>query len=157
MPISVKSRRRPRREPSAEEIEEDKSTQNRIRQQDSVIIDQTDDHNNGNGDTDDEGDQQPRRRGPARNGQSKGAGTSSSVAENVNGTAEPGDDDPLKDFKDAPLDRTSAEKLKGLASDWSMTRNHIHVHAFGALDDVATSIAEFEDGEKGKEVRRDMS
>ena len=152
MPVSVDTRRRTRRVPTEDDIEDESLTQNRLRQEESVITNQT---NGRGGDTDEEDDQQPRRAGQARNGRRATAGPSTSVASmngNGNGTTQLDDDDPLKDFQDAPLDKSHLEKLRGLASDWTMTRTHIHDPAFGTVNDVAASIAEFEEGNKAKKV-----
>lgn len=146
MPISVNSRRRERRVPSPDDIEEDTPTQNRIRREDSMIINQTDDFGGNGEDMDDEDEQQPRRPGHSKNARRE------KVVENGGDAADLEGDDPLIDFRDAPLDRNHLEKLKGLASDWTMTRTHIHIPAFSALNDVAISIAEFEDDERGGEV-----
>ncbi|KAH9950583.1 zinc-finger of the MIZ type in Nse subunit-domain-containing protein [Amylocystis lapponica] len=134
MPAAGPSRRKTaarRRDPSEDRIEEDEPTQGRG--QDEVDDDDEDD------DDDDDG---PNAR-PAENGVKKEKKA-------------PVVEDPLKDFGDQPLDRALGAKIAGIASDWSLMRNITHGPSYAIVRDVAVSLAEFTDGEKGQKALLDV-
>lgn len=72
-----------------------------------------------------------------------------------NGNADEDDDadiDPLEELGDQPLDKAQAQKIHGYAQDWDMIRKSRHVHFYGVVKDVATSLAEFAEGDKAEKV-----
>ena len=97
----------------------------------------------------DEEDEEPRRLKKAKKEKKRAAKDDSD--------AEVDDEDeeelPLPDTRDHPLDRSQAMKIRAMAGDWSMTREKVHSVSYGFLREVAASVAEFTDGEKGEKVR----
>ncbi|GBE84954.1 predicted protein [Sparassis crispa] len=65
-------------------------------------------------------------------------------------------EDPLKNFSDQPLGKAQAVKLVGMASDWSMTRQAVRGGTINLITDVASSVAEFGEGEKSQKVLSDL-
>lgn len=62
-------------------------------------------------------------------------------------------DDPLANFVDQPVDKQQATRISGLAQDWSQARKAYHQSSYALVRDIAASVAEFTDGEKGEKVR----
>lgn len=62
------------------------------------------------------------------------------------------EDLPVPDTRDHPLDKSQAVKIRAMASDWAMTREKVHSASYPFLREVAASVAEFTDGEKGEKV-----
>lgn len=139
------TKHRVRREHTEEDIEDDGHSQRRLRQEESVIQQEE-------RDVDDEDEEKPRRPGKSKDARkAKLKAPVEAVAEGSNDVADEEVEDPLRDFHGAPMGKKQLEKLKGLASDWTVERTNIHEPAFRALNDVATTIVEFED-EDSKEV-----
>lgn len=61
-------------------------------------------------------------------------------------------DDPLANFVDQPVDKQQATRISGLAQDWSQARKAYHQSSYALVRDIAASVAEFTDGEKGEKV-----
>ncbi|KAI0927246.1 hypothetical protein AcV5_007833 [Taiwanofungus camphoratus] len=137
MPVASTSRRTKsnrRRDPSSDAIEEDSPSQ----QERSEEVDE--------GDQDaDEDEQEPQARRISRS--LKKERKQKAVHE-----TEEEVDNPLENFGDQPLEKGQAVKLAGIASDWAMMRKQIHGHAYTLVRDVASSFAEFMEGEKGEKA-----
>lgn len=73
--------------------------------------------------------------------------------EDPDADAEEEEDDPLAGFTDQPLDRQQAARITGLAQDWEQIRTGIHRPSYAMTRDIASSIAEFTEGEKQEKVR----
>ena len=73
-------------------------------------------------------------------------------AEEAEEAEEDGDDDPLANFVDQPVDKQQASRISGLAQDWAQAKKNIHLPSYGPAKEIATSLAEFADGEKGDKV-----
>lgn len=61
-------------------------------------------------------------------------------------------DDPLADFTDQPVDKQQAMRIMGLSHDWGQIRQGIHVSSYDLVRDIASSLAEFQEGEKAEKV-----
>ena len=61
-------------------------------------------------------------------------------------------EDPLADFTDQPVDKQQAGRILGLSSDWAQLRQGPHVASYALVRDIASSLAEFQDGEKAEKV-----
>ena len=60
--------------------------------------------------------------------------------------------DLLAELGDQPLDKAQAQKVHGYSQDWDMIRKTRHVHFYGIVKDVATTFAEFAEGDKAEKV-----
>ena len=63
------------------------------------------------------------------------------------------EDIPVPEVSDQPLDKNQAMKIRQMATDWAHTREQVHSYSYGFLREVAASVAEFTEGEKGEKVR----
>lgn len=61
-------------------------------------------------------------------------------------------DDPLADFTDQPVDKQQAGRIMGLSQDWAQIRQGPHASSYTLVRDIATSLAEFQEGEKAEKV-----
>lgn len=144
MPAASKSgRRRVRRAPSSDHIEEEDDPSQR----------HADDVDNG----EDSEDLQPARKTVTVKKEKKPkisrANREASVAGPSNANSNDDDDDriDIQNFHDQPLDRKEGAKLHGIAQDWEMIRKQIHQSSFRLVKDVAISLAEvMEVGEAGE-------
>lgn len=66
------------------------------------------------------------------------------------------EDLPVPDTRDHPLDKSQAVKIRAMASDWAMTREKVHSASYPFLREVAASVAEFTDGEKGEKALKQI-
>ncbi|KZT73765.1 hypothetical protein DAEQUDRAFT_807969 [Daedalea quercina L-15889] len=134
MPVAGPSGRH-RRDPSSDGIEEDVPSQ------------RTDDVVN------DDEEEQPRRGVKAVKAEKKNERRK--VAQDADADADEDlDADPLADFGDQPLDRAQAQKIHGYSQDWDMMRKTKHVQFYGLVKDVATTFAEFGEGDKGDKAEK---
>lgn len=137
MPVanSSLSKKRHTRAPSSD-IEEDSGPSQRKQQTQEEDVEM------------DEEEEQPRRSKKAKKEKKRGPKDDSD--------AEMDDEEeeelPLPDTRDHPLDKSQAPKIRAMASDWAMTREKVHNASYGFLREVAASVAEFTDGEKGEKV-----
>lgn len=67
------------------------------------------------------------------------------------------EEDPLANFGDQPVDRQLGSKINGIAEDWGHINSSLHKLSYGLVRDVASSIAEFTDGQKAEKVRESLS
>ncbi|KAI0354964.1 hypothetical protein OH77DRAFT_375203 [Trametes cingulata] len=137
MPVASSSRiKRQRRAPSSD-IEEDGPSQAPQPQEDV--------------DMDDEQEQQPRRsKKGVKKEKKKRAAEKDSDGEDI--VEEEEEDIPIPELGDHPLDKEQAAKLHGFATDWSIMRTKVHMPGYGFICEVAASIAEFTEGEKGEKA-----
>ncbi|KAI1789617.1 zinc-finger of the MIZ type in Nse subunit-domain-containing protein [Ganoderma leucocontextum] len=63
---------------------------------------------------------------------------------------------PLPDTRDHPLDKSQAVKIRQMAGDWAMTREKVHSASYGFLREVAASVAEFTEGDKGEKALKQI-
>ncbi|KAI0335903.1 hypothetical protein GY45DRAFT_1267375 [Cubamyces sp. BRFM 1775] len=135
MPVAGSSRapKRHRRAPSSD-IEEDGPSQAPQQQQQEDV------------EMDDE--EQPRRSKKSSKKEKKRA-EQDSDAEDVDEVEE---DIPLPEVKDYPVDKNQATKLRGMAQDWAMLREKVHLPGYNFIREVAASVAEFTEGEKGEKA-----
>ncbi|KAI0670785.1 hypothetical protein C8Q78DRAFT_1031904 [Trametes maxima] len=131
MPVASSSRRN-RRAPSSE-IEEDGPSQARQPQEDVEM--------------DDEGEHQTRR--SKKSSKKKRGKEQDSDGEDV---AVDQEDIPVPELKDYPLDKNQMTRLHGVSSDWALMRDKVHLHGYGFIREVASSVAEFTEGEKGEKA-----
>ena len=144
MPPASKSRRRVRRAPSSDHIEEE----------DDPSQKRADDVDN---DEDSEGDVQPVRKKISVKKEKKpkiNHGDTEAPAAGPSNTNNNTDDDDdridIQNFRDQPLDKKDGPKLHGIAQDWEMIRKQIHQSSFRLVKDVAISLADvMEVGEAG--------
>ncbi|KAI0372159.1 hypothetical protein BV20DRAFT_991662 [Pilatotrama ljubarskyi] len=102
---------------------------------------------------DDEQEQQPRRSKKGVKKEKKGkkrAQQKDSDGEDI--VEEEEEDIPIPDLGDHPLDKDQAPKLHGLATDWGLMRTKVHLQGYRFIREVAASIAEFTEGEKGEKA-----
>ena len=64
------------------------------------------------------------------------------------------EDVPVPEVSDQPLDKNQAMKIRQMATDWAHTREQVHSYSYGFLREVAASVAEFTEGEKGEKILR---
>ena len=144
MPPAGKSRRRVRRAPSSDHIEEE----------DDPSQKRADDVDN---DEDSEEDVQPVRKKVSVKKEKKpkiNHGDTEAPAAGPSNTNNNNDDDDdridIQNFRDQPLDKKDGPKLHGIAQDWEMIRKQIHQSSFRLVKDVAISLADvMEVGEAG--------
>ncbi|KAH9936319.1 uncharacterized protein B0H18DRAFT_973327 [Fomitopsis serialis] len=140
MPVAGPSRRR-RRDPSSDGIEEAAPTQ------------RTDDVVN------DDEEAPPRRGMKAVKAEKQKAKEKQKAAQQEaagDGDEDDADVDPLANFGDQPLDKAQAQKIHGYSQDWDMIRKTRHVQFYGLVKDVATTFAEFAEGDKGEKMMTQM-
>lgn len=125
MPVATSSRRR-RRQPT-EDIEDAAPSQTR-------------------GEELDEEEEQvpPRRTNGAKKGKERAEPTEDAEAEEI--------DDPLANFVNHPVDKAHARNIAGLAEDWAQAKKAYHQSSYSLVRDIASSVAEFTEGEKGEKV-----
>ncbi|THH01561.1 hypothetical protein EW026_g1173 [Hermanssonia centrifuga] len=136
MPVASSSRRgrRLRREPS-DVIEEDGPSQVQAALTEDIV------------EEDEEQEEHPRQVAVRGNG-TRRVQREAEVEEQAEEDNEL-DLNPLADFGEQPLDKAQATRIGGIASDWNSIRTQIHGNSYALVRDVAASIAEFTDGEKG--------
>lgn len=147
MPAARKSRRRIRRAPSSDNIEEEDDPSQR----------HADDVDN---DEDSEEDVQPVRKKVTVKKEKKPKINGGDVDPPVAGPSNAhdrndGDDDDridIENFRDQPLDKKEGAKLHGIAQDWEMIRKQIHQSSFRLVKDVAISLADVMEVGKAEEV-----
>lgn len=99
----------------------------------------------------DEEEEQPRR--GAKAVKAEKIKVKRKVSENGNVDEDENEDiDPLEDLGDQPLDKAQAQKIHGYSQDWDMIRKSRHVHFYALVKDVATTLAEFAEGDKAEKV-----
>ena len=140
MPVASSSRitRRHRRAPSSD-IEEDGPSQARAtgmnaREEDDVEMD-------------DEEEVRPRR---SKKGKKKRTQQDDSDAE---GVEEEHEDLPAPKIDNQPVSKAQAKKLQGFIEDWVSMRDSVHKPGYRFVREVAASVAEVAEGEKGDKVR----
>ncbi|KAI0632124.1 hypothetical protein C8Q77DRAFT_902243 [Trametes polyzona] len=62
------------------------------------------------------------------------------------------EDLPVPILGNQPLDRSQAAKVHAIAGDWAIIRDKVHRVGYGYITEVATSIAEFTEGEKAQKA-----
>ena len=126
MAVTGTSRRRLRREPSdaIEEIEP------------SQAVDSSDD---------DEIEAPPPTRPPKFSKGKKGGKAVAAEEAEV-------DAEMLDKLGDQPIDKASASKLSGLSEDWKRMRETIHANSYSLIQDVAATMAEFDEDDNSKGV-----
>ena len=126
MAVTGTSRRRLRREPSdaIEEIEP------------SQAVDSSDD---------DEIEAPPLTRPPKFSKGKKGGKAVAAEEAEV-------DAEMLDKLGDQPIDKASASKLSGLSEDWKRMRETIHANSYSLIQDVAATMAEFDEDDNSKGV-----
>ena len=131
MAVTGTSRRRLRREPSdaIEEIEP------------SQAVDSSDD---------DEIEAPPPTRPPKFSKGKKGGKAVAAEEAEV-------DAEMLDKLGDQPIDKASASKLSGLSEDWKRMRETIHANSYSLIQDVAATMAEFDEDDNSKGVSIDES
>ncbi|KAN0087448.1 hypothetical protein V8E55_006069 [Tylopilus felleus] len=147
MPAARKSRRRIRRAPSSDNIEEEDDPSQR----------HADDVDN---DEDSEEDVQPVRKKVTVKKEKKPKINGGDVDPPVAGPSNAhdrndGDDDDridIENFRDQPLDKKEGAKLHGIAQDWEMIRKQIHQSSFRLVKDVAISLADVMEVGKAEEA-----
>ncbi|TBU43587.1 hypothetical protein BD309DRAFT_864000 [Dichomitus squalens] len=72
------------------------------------------------------------------------------------GEEEVEEDLPVPEINDQPLDKNQAMKIRQMASDWGYTRDKVHNASYGFLREVAASVAEFTEGEKGEKALKQI-
>ncbi|KAI0648053.1 hypothetical protein C8Q79DRAFT_1109892 [Trametes meyenii] len=130
MPVASSSRRT-RRAPTSD-IEDDGPSQAQQPQEDVEM---------------DEEEDQPRRR--KKSSKKKRAKEQDSDGEDVTVDQE---DIPVPELKDYPLDKNQMTRLHGVSSDWALMRDKVHLPGYGFIREVASSVAEFTEGEKGEKA-----
>ena len=96
----------------------------------------------------DEEEEQPRRSKKGKKDKKKRA-----QQDDSDGEAEEEEEDvPIPEISDQPLDRNQAQKVRGIASDWATLREKLHMPSYTFVREVAASVAEFTEGEKGEKV-----
>ncbi|KAH8104567.1 zinc-finger of the MIZ type in Nse subunit-domain-containing protein [Cristinia sonorae] len=60
--------------------------------------------------------------------------------------------DIITNYENQPLSRAEIQRLAGVAEDWSSMRKAAHTKAYALMSDIAASIAEFGDSEKGEKA-----
>ncbi len=100
---------------------------------------------------DDEGEEQPRRSKKSKKEKKKKAHQEDSDGEAIE---EDEEQLPIPEIEDQPVDKGQASKVRGIASDWANMRDKLHVPTYNFVREVAASVAEFTEGEKGEKVRR---
>ena len=98
-------------------------------------------------DVDDE--EVPSQRASRSNGAKKGKQQAMQVVEDA---VEVDEDDPLANFTDQPVDKQQAGRIMGISQDWEQMRKGVHSSSYALVRDIAASIAEFMDGEKGDQA-----
>ena len=58
----------------------------------------------------------------------------------------------LDKLGDQPIDKASASKLSGLSEDWKRMRETIHANSYSLIQDVAATMAEFDEDDNSKGV-----
>lgn len=129
MAVTGTSRRRLRREPS-EAIEEDEPSQ---------AVDSSDN---------DEIEAPPPTRPPKFSKGKKGGKAAPVEEAEVDGEM-------LDKLGDQPIDKASANKLTGLSEDWKRMRETIHTNSYTLIQDVAATMAEFDEDDNNKGVSID--
>lgn len=134
MPVASSSRssRRQKRAPSSD-IEEDRPSQ-ALQAQEDVEMDE---------------DEVPRRSKKSQKKEKK-RNQQDSDGEDVPEEAE--EDAPIPELGDQPLDKNQAPKVHGMSADWALLRDKVHSTGYGFIREVAASVAEFTEGEKGEKV-----
>jgi E3 SUMO-protein ligase NSE2 len=62
------------------------------------------------------------------------------------------EEEPIENLPDQPVDKQQAGRITGIAQDWEQMRKAIHHSSYALVRDIASSIAEFMDGERGEKV-----
>ncbi|KAH9854682.1 hypothetical protein C2E23DRAFT_867274 [Lenzites betulinus] len=134
MPVASSSRtsRRQRRAPSSD-IEEDGPSQAPPPQED-IEMDE---------------DEEPRR---AKKEKKKEKKRKQQDSDGEDVPEEEVEDVPIPELGDQPLDRSQAPKVHGMSSDWGLLRDKVHSVGYGFIREVASSVAEFTEGEKGEKA-----
>lgn len=57
----------------------------------------------------------------------------------------------LAEMKNHPVDKGQAKRIGGFSDDWQKLRVTIHGNSYALLRDVASTVAEFAEGERGSE------
>ena len=94
----------------------------------------------------DEEEEQPRR---SKKNKKKRAQQDDSDAE---GAEEAQEEVPEAHIDDQPISKNEAKKLHGIIGDWAAMRDGVHMPGYGFVRDLAASVAEFTEGEKGEKV-----
>ncbi|OCH86400.1 hypothetical protein OBBRIDRAFT_738066 [Obba rivulosa] len=141
MPVASTSRRRAtrRRSPSPDAIEEADPTQSQS-QVDGVQ------------DSEDEEAVRPARLKKAKKVKKERARTVVNASDEEENAAEDENDDDFSDIGDQPLDRSQAQRIGGIATDWASIRKQIHVTAYSSVRDIAAATAEFADQDKADDA-----
>ncbi|THH30662.1 hypothetical protein EUX98_g3539 [Antrodiella citrinella] len=132
------ARRRRRREPSSDAIEEDGADQ------DAGVEDVAD--------ADEADVVQAAPLPPSRRKAKKAAAAPAQQPEEEEEDAK----DIIANFKDQPLDKFERDKLAGVANDWRIMREQVHSSFFGLMNDVGSSVSEFAQGDKGEKAILDI-
>lgn len=98
---------------------------------------------------DEEQEEQPRRskKGPKKEKKRK---QQDSDGEEV--VEEEEEDVPIPELGDHPLDKNQAPRIHGMSTDWGILRDKVHQVGYGFTREIAASVAEFTEGEKGEKV-----
>lgn len=127
-----------RRDPSSDGIEDAQVSQRRIASDDEL---------------EDEEEEQPRRSAKGKKG--KPTREIGSEAEDDGDEDDELEDDgriDVNNFKDQPLIKTEAGKIKGVASDWANIRTQSQNTVKGLMDNVGTSLADLMPPDEAEKV-----
>ena len=140
MPVATTSRQKSsrQRDPSSDGIEEIQASQRRIANNDEL---------------EDEVEEQPKRSTKGRKGNPAGA-MGSETEESGYEDEELEDDSRINvnNFKDQPLIKAEAGKIKGVASDWENIRTQSQNTVKGLMDNVGTSLADLMQPDEAEKV-----
>ncbi|KAL1950256.1 hypothetical protein VTO73DRAFT_5380 [Trametes versicolor] len=136
MPAASSSRlsRRQQRAPSSD-IEEDGPSQAPVPQEDV--------------DMDEEQEEQPRR---SKKGVKKEKKRKQQDSDGEEVVEEEEEDVPIPELGDHPLDKNQAPRIHGMSTDWGILRDKVHQVGYGFTREIAASVAEFTEGEKGEKA-----
>ncbi|CDO71464.1 hypothetical protein BN946_scf184909.g58 [Trametes cinnabarina] len=137
MPVASSSRssKRQRRAVSSDIEEDGPSQAPQQEQQEDVEMDE---------------EERPRRSKKSGKKEKKRAAQQDSDGEDMEEPVE--EDIPIPELGDQPLDKNQAAKLRGMSSDWAMLRDKVHLPGYNFIREVASSVAEFTEGEKGEKA-----
>lgn len=97
----------------------------------------------------DEEEEQPRR---SKKGVKKEKKRRQQDSDGEDVVEEEEEDVPIPELGDQPLDRNQATRVHGMSSDWAILRDKVHLVGYGLTREIAASVAEFTEGEKGEKV-----